>query len=244
MKHIFVLAGCCFCAQISGLKYEQLFENEQVIVGSALIAPREEIGLHRDVYPQVVYPIKGGIITRIEANGSLVDVSFPAKSAVYRPKDPENVFHKSLSRSDDPIELLIVHLKSRSSLLVETANRYVALINKLSKGEEYDYFAEALTLLSPDCKKVFNGALVTSSCEQFVSDLLQVYKTHGSWHLTPVEIVPSSETNSVTILLTVDITALGKYTEMLLMKFDSNGLISEINIVFAKVDDGYSFDKE
>lgn len=245
MKHILVLISLClFCAQMTALEYEQLFENEQVIVSKALIAPREEIGLHRDVYPQVVYPIKGGVITRIEADGALVDVNFPNKSVVFRPKDPENVLHKSVSRSDEPIELVIVQMKSRSTQLVEAANRYVALINKLSKGEEHDYFAQASTLLSPNCKKVFNGALVTSSCEQFVADLLQVYKTHGSWHLTPVEIVPSSETNSVTLRLTVDITALGKYTEMLLMKFDENGLISEINIVFSKVEDGYSFDKE
>jgi hypothetical protein len=43
----------------------------------------EEIGLHRDAYPQVVIGLQGGIITRLEANGSTVHVNFPTGRAVF-----------------------------------------------------------------------------------------------------------------------------------------------------------------
>ena len=43
----------------------------------------EEIGLHRDDFPQVIVSLKGGTITRLEADGSTTDVKFPKGEPVY-----------------------------------------------------------------------------------------------------------------------------------------------------------------
>ena len=98
--------------------YIQAFEcqveidNEQVAVSRVFIDGNEEIGLHRDDYNEVVIAIKGGTITRIEANGREVDVVFPTGIAVYRPKDPEGELHRSINKSAEAMELIAIQIKN------------------------------------------------------------------------------------------------------------------------------------
>lgn len=101
---------------MQALEYEQQFENDQICIGKATIAPHEEIGLHRDVHPQVVIALKGGTITRLEADGTTTDVKFPSGEAVFREADPENELHRSVNNSSEPVELIIVQLKNRTPI--------------------------------------------------------------------------------------------------------------------------------
>lgn len=111
MKYFLPLA-CLALAQSGALEYEIQFENEQVCVSRVLIEPKEEIGLHRDSMPQVVVGLKGGIITRLESDGREIDVEFPTGKAVYRAIDPEDNLHRSVNKSDDPVEMIIVQIKN------------------------------------------------------------------------------------------------------------------------------------
>lgn len=112
-----VLLGLSFLLTtgIQALEYQLQFENEQVIVAKAKILPHEEIGLHRDAYPQVVIALQGGTITRLEEDGRKVDVEFPTGVPVFRPTDPENQLHRSVNNSSSPIELIIIQLKNSSN---------------------------------------------------------------------------------------------------------------------------------
>lgn len=111
MKAVLTILGCLLLASSGALEYEVQLENESVHVSKAKIMPGEEIGLHRDVYPQVVVALQGGVITRLEADGSTTNVNFPTGVAVYREADPLNEFHKSVNRSSNPVELIIIQLK-------------------------------------------------------------------------------------------------------------------------------------
>lgn len=111
MKKLLILA-CLAFAQSQALEYEVQFENNQVCVSRVVMEPKEEIGLHRDGVPQIVIGLRGGTITRLEADGREVDVAFPTGKAVYRPVDPENELHRSVNRSNAPIEMIIVQLKN------------------------------------------------------------------------------------------------------------------------------------
>jgi quercetin dioxygenase-like cupin family protein len=110
MKKALIIA-CFTWLQVQALEYEIQFENDKVSVSRVLIDPQEEIGLHRDASPQIVFGLQGGVITRLEADGREVSVDFPTGKAVFRPIDPENELHKSVNRSDKPIEILIFTLK-------------------------------------------------------------------------------------------------------------------------------------
>ncbi len=93
------------------MEYHNQFENDKVSVSYFKIMPQEETGLHYDIHPQIVIALSGGIITRLEADGSTTDVEFPTGKSVYRPAEAPDKIHKSVNRTSHPIELIIVQLK-------------------------------------------------------------------------------------------------------------------------------------
>lgn len=109
MKNM-LLATLLF-SQMNAIEYELQFENAHINVAKVKILPHEEIGLHRDALPQVVIAIKGGTITRLEADGSINEVNFPTGTAVYREVDPPELLHRSVNSGDEIIELIIIQLK-------------------------------------------------------------------------------------------------------------------------------------
>ncbi len=112
MRKIMAIIACLISFQIQALEYNQLFENDQICIAKAKMLPHEEVGLHRDVYPAVVIALQGGIVTRLEVDGRVTDVNFPTGVAIFREADPENELHRSVNRSDDPLELMIVQFKN------------------------------------------------------------------------------------------------------------------------------------
>jgi hypothetical protein len=114
MKKIWAIFMCFLSFEIHTLEYEQQFENDQVCIAKVKISPHEEIGLHRDVYPQVVIALKGGTMTRLEADGRTTDITFPTGTAVFREADPENELHKSVNNSSESIELILVQVKNNT----------------------------------------------------------------------------------------------------------------------------------
>ncbi|OJU81043.1 MAG: hypothetical protein BGO10_00505 [Chlamydia sp. 32-24] len=111
MKKILGILLFSLTFQLQALEFEHQFENEHVCVDKAIIAPFEEIGLHRDTQPHVVIALKGGTITRLETDGRKTDVIFPTGKPVFREVDPENELHRSVNNSSEPIELIIIKLK-------------------------------------------------------------------------------------------------------------------------------------
>lgn len=111
MKYLLLGLISLFSFDIQALEYEIQLENESVSVARVKILPNEEIGLHRDAYPQVVVALQGGIITRLEADGSTTDVNFPTGQAIFREIDPPDQLHKSVNNSSTPVELIIIQLK-------------------------------------------------------------------------------------------------------------------------------------
>ncbi|QLH35412.1 MAG: hypothetical protein HWD61_04010 [Parachlamydiaceae bacterium] len=112
MKKIFVsFVVLLLSSKTAAMEYEVQFENDKVHVSKANIMPHEEIGLHRDANQHVVVALQGGVITRLEADGTSTKVNFPTGVPVFRDIDPPNEFHKSLNDSDNPIELIIIQLK-------------------------------------------------------------------------------------------------------------------------------------
>ncbi len=112
MKSILIAAACLLSLNINAAEAEVTFENDQVRVLNVKILAHEEIGLHRDEYPQIVMSLKGGTITRLEADGSKTEVHFPKGEAIYREADPVGEMHKSVNNTCKPIELVIVQLKT------------------------------------------------------------------------------------------------------------------------------------
>lgn len=112
MKRLFLTLLCLYSIKVHSLEYKILHENDSVSISQVKIMPYEEIGLHRDAYPQIVVALQGGVITRLEADGSKVDVNFPTGQAISREVDPPDQLHKSVNNSPNPVELIIIQLKN------------------------------------------------------------------------------------------------------------------------------------
>jgi hypothetical protein len=113
MKKTLIAVACLLSLKASAVEAEVQFENDQVRILSVKIAAHEEIGEHRDDFPQVVMSFKGGTITRLEADGSKTEVHFPKGEAVYREADPIGEMHRSVNATCKAIELIIVQLKNQ-----------------------------------------------------------------------------------------------------------------------------------
>jgi hypothetical protein len=93
------------------IEFEVQLENDEVRVSKWKLQPGEEVGLHRDEYPAVVFALQGGTITRFEPDGSTRDVIFPTGVAVYREVDPIDQFHRSINSSETAIEAVMIEIK-------------------------------------------------------------------------------------------------------------------------------------
>lgn len=121
-------------------------------------------------------------------------------------------------------------------------NRYVDFINRISQGEEFAQNEVAATLLSPECRKIFNGGICIEKRDAIVSDLLLVHKNHGSWTISPADIIISAEDQTAVLRLFIDMEKFGVFNAIVILRYDSHGLVTEINEVFNRVEGTYSFD--
>jgi len=133
-------------------------------------------------------------------------------------------------------------LQNHSEALLKATHKYVDFINRIGKGEIFAQMDEAATVIAPECKKIFNGHLFAKNREDFVTDLLSVYKNHGCWQIIPIEVVRAPSDNIVILRLLIETENFGTNTAIVILRYDSNYLITEINEVFSPVKGSYDFE--
>jgi quercetin dioxygenase-like cupin family protein len=92
------------------MEYRLQHENETIRVARIALEPGEKVGLHRDEYPRVIVGLKGGTLTRIEADGSMTELTFPAGESVFLEADPIGEMHSAVNGSSE-LEIIVVELK-------------------------------------------------------------------------------------------------------------------------------------
>lgn len=132
-------------------------------------------------------------------------------------------------------------LEENSEVLKTATERYLNFINKLGRGESFPQLELAAESLSPDCKKILNGQIFTRNREEFVWDLLSVYESQGAWQVCPKDIIIDSSGNRVVLRLFIEMEKWGTYTAIVILRYDSNYLITEINEVLNQVKGSYDF---
>lgn len=125
--------------------------------------------------------------------------------------------------------------------LLDSAHQYLNFIDQISCGKATNSLDDSKVLFTDDCKKVFNGNLLTSTREAFVLDLLSVYENHGGWKITPVDIIVAPSSHCVILRVMTDLENYGAFTAIVILRYDTNYLVTEINEVFNKKIDGYDF---
>lgn len=152
-------------------------------------------------------------------------------------------YSTSYEIQSDKIETILLQEITEKKLLDQTY-RYLDFISKIGGGEIFSYTEVAADLLTLDCQKVFNGNLYTASRDLFIADLLSVNETQGCWTILPLDILISPKNKTSTLRLIIKMGKSDVFTAMVLLRYDDNYLIKEINEVFNKVGTSYDFEDE
>lgn len=88
------------------------FENEHVRVWKTIIMPHQPLKMHRHDCARVIVGLKGGSLTKFEDTGEISLLNFETARAYWASEDPPNTLHSDINESDEPIEVMIIEIKS------------------------------------------------------------------------------------------------------------------------------------
>ena len=128
-------------------------------------------------------------------------------------------------------------------VLRKATDRYLHFIDQISQGKDFPQLEASSKILSPNVKKILNGQLFTQNRDDFVNDLLSVYANQGAWKIDPVDMIIDSTTNTVVLRIFIQMEKSGSYTAIVILRYDSNYSITEINEVLNEVKGSYDFKK-
>jgi quercetin dioxygenase-like cupin family protein len=87
-------------------------ENEHVRVWKTVIMPHQPLKMHRHDCPRVVVALKGGALMKIKETGEFSDLVFETGKAYWLDKDPPNTRHADVNQSEEPIEVMVIEIRS------------------------------------------------------------------------------------------------------------------------------------
>ncbi len=93
------------------------FENEHVRVWKTVIMPHQPLKMHRHDCSRVIVGLKGGALTKIEQTGETSPLVFDTGKAYWLTEDPPGTLHGDVNESDEPIEVMVIEIKSLDTSL-------------------------------------------------------------------------------------------------------------------------------
>ena len=130
-------------------------------------------------------------------------------------------------------------LCKEAAALQKATDSYLHFINQISTGSLIS--KEDAAIISPNCKKILNGQLFTQNRDDFIKDLQSVYENQGAWKIYPADIIVAAASKSVVLRLFIQMEKCGIYTAIVILRYDANYLITEINEVLNQVRGSYDF---
>ncbi len=125
---------------------------------------------------------------------------------------------------------------SKNEALTEAANHYIEILNEIGKPKN-NYQSEAILPLCTDkCRKVRNGKLLFEGKEFFAAQLDSGKQWLGTWSIHVEELLISENDQAVTIRYKLSTEKEGNLMIIVILYFDSNYLINEINEVHNKLE--------
>jgi beta-alanine degradation protein BauB len=87
------------------------FENSDVKVWKTILAPHENLGMHRHDHGRVVVALKGGTLSIPQEKGGIRKLQLKTGQAYWLAADPPGELHGDLNESEKPIEVMVVEMK-------------------------------------------------------------------------------------------------------------------------------------
>ncbi len=115
MKKPISLLAFLFICNLSAMDSEITLDNDHVRTSKVKLEAHEEIDHQHNEYPQLILSFKGGILTRIETNGTKTEIKLPKNIPVYQDQDPAGEYHKFINNTCKPLEIIVIELKTKPS---------------------------------------------------------------------------------------------------------------------------------
>ena len=123
------------------------------------------------------------------------------------------------------------------STLNDIAQRYTDFLAQFGKKDTGDLIGQMESLIAPDCHKIVNGKIVSTTLLELHNQIAEAKTSVGLWEVNVESpFIVSSENNTVVVHYEIPTTRQGTLAVMKFLKCNSNGLIIEINEVFNKKD--------
>ncbi len=74
--------------------------------------PHQPLKMHRHDCSRVIVGLKGGSLTKIEETGEKSQLVFETGKAYWLNEDLPNTLHSDINESNEPIEVMVVEIKS------------------------------------------------------------------------------------------------------------------------------------
>jgi hypothetical protein len=120
--------------------------------------------------------------------------------------------------------------------LAKAAYQYVTILNKIGESESDCPSEEIMPLCTRNCKKVRNGKLLFEGRELFAAQLDAGKEWLGVWSINVQEVLISADNQTAAIRYELATEKEGDLVVIVVLHFDSNYLINEINEVHNKME--------
>jgi len=136
------------------------------------------------------------------------------------------------------------------SRLLKVTDQYLSLVNIIGGFKEkinplnlYEFNATARSVLDSCLKKIVNCSVRAENRYDFISDLIKINQTTSRWNASPVDTITSVKTGEVVLRLIINMEKVGMFTAIVILRFNKDYKIFEINEVLSKVEGAYPFDE-
>lgn len=118
--------------------------------------------------------------------------------------------------------------------LTQSASQYITMLNNIGEGSELP--EEIASLCAKNCKKVRNGKPLFEDREYFADQLISAKEWIGNWSIEVLELIPIASPRSTVIRYVLTTQKEGVLLVFVILKFDSDYYITEINEVHNKLE--------
>lgn len=120
---------------------------------------------------------------------------------------------------------------SEKEALTAAANRYVTVLSEIGKFRSDFRSEEIMYLCAKNCRKVRNGKLLFEERKFFADQLNSGKEWLGVWSINVQELLVSTDNRTATICYNLATEKEGDLVVIVILHFDSNYMINEINEV-------------
>ena len=114
------------------------------------------------------------------------------------------------------------------------AARYIDFLKLVGNSDVKTYANQMPTLCASDVKKIMNGKTAVTTRDNLVTQLGEVRDMVGTWTIENLDTVVSPADHSCIVRYVLKTAKDGSYITLAILRYDHEGMITEINEVYNK----------